>query len=48
MWAGSIVLLSLPLETHIKIQSVVMILNMYDMVECKIKYNSAQIAFFEK
>lgn len=25
-----------------------MILNMYDMVECKIKYNSAQTAFFEE
>lgn len=25
-----------------------MMLNMYDIVECKIKYNSAQTTFFEK
>lgn len=48
MSVGSIVLLSLHVETHVKIQSAVMILNMYDVIECKIKYNSAQTAVYEK
>lgn len=48
MSVGSNVLPSLPIETRIKIQSAVTISNMYNTVECKIKYNSAQTAFFEK
>lgn len=48
MSIASFVLPSLHPETHIKIQPAVMILNMYDMVEYKIKYNSALDSTFGK
>lgn len=45
---ASFVLPSLHPETHIEIQPAVMTLNMHDMVEYKIKYNSALDSTFGK